>query len=167
MFSNKFRLHRLPAALLLAVAAEDAAREKVRRRRRRAELEAAETARRIRACNIELAERLRLSRIPAKPHLVPRMSAEQYAAAVAMRQRDREAAGIVRRAHLPARRLHAPNAAPSMFLSAAYLQEGLNDGRARAPKVSTVWLERRHVARRRLIAVLEATADARRDEKLR
>jgi hypothetical protein len=53
MFSGKFHLHRLPTALLLAIAAEEAVRDDARRRRRRAEREAAETARWLRAAWLE------------------------------------------------------------------------------------------------------------------
>jgi hypothetical protein len=69
------------------------------------------------------------------------MSPQQYSEAVAARQRDREAQGIVRRVGQAARLLHNPEAPASWYLSPAYLQGGLNDGRARAPKLRAVWLE--------------------------
>jgi hypothetical protein len=97
MFSGRFRSHRLPDALVLAIAAEGAVRDEVRSRQRGTERKAAAFARADAEYQKTLAERLRLSRIPAAPHLAARMPLAMYEAAIAARQRDREAAGVNRR----------------------------------------------------------------------
>jgi hypothetical protein len=116
--------------------AEAEREERARAVRRKIQREI-ESARRSEAAYQKLLDqRLRESRIPSTWHPAPRMTAEQYAEAQRIRQSDREAAGVVRRIGQPARLLHDPEASAAWYLSPQYLQEGLNDGKARVPKLA-------------------------------